>query len=57
MDAEAESPPKAASTEKLVADLRALAADAEKYVHENPWHAIGIAALAGFVLGALLNRR
>ena len=57
MDAEAESPPKAASTEKLVADLRALAADAEKYAQENPWHAIGIAALAGLVLGALLNRR
>lgn len=57
MDAEAESPPNADSTEKLVADLRALVADAEKYAHENPWHAVGIAALAGFVLGALVNRR
>lgn len=29
----------------------------EQYVHENPWRAVGIAALAGFVLGALINRR
>jgi ElaB/YqjD/DUF883 family membrane-anchored ribosome-binding protein len=108
MDTEAESPPTDVSTEKLVADLRALVADTEEllratagqagekaaaarermqaslargkqrlleaeraleddaaqaaraveeYVHENPWRAVGIAALAGFVLGALVNRR
>ena len=29
----------------------------EEYVQENPWRAVGIAAFAGFVLGALVNRR
>jgi len=29
----------------------------EAFVHENPWRAVGIAAFAGFVLGALINRR
>lgn len=108
MDAEAENTPTEVSTEKLVADLRALVADTEEllratagqagekaaaarermqvslarsrqrlleaeraledragqaaraveeFVHQNPWRAVGIAALAGFVLGALVNRR
>jgi ElaB/YqjD/DUF883 family membrane-anchored ribosome-binding protein len=57
MDTDAESPPTDVRSEKLVADLRALVADAEKYVHENPWRAVGIAAFAGFVLGALVSRR
>jgi ElaB/YqjD/DUF883 family membrane-anchored ribosome-binding protein len=108
MDTEAENTSAEISTEKLVADLRALVADTEEllratagqagekaaaarermqaslerskqrlleaeraledragqaaraveqYVHENPWQAVGIAALAGFVLGALINRR
>ena len=29
----------------------------EKYVRENPWQAIGVAAGVGFVLGLLLTRR
>lgn len=29
----------------------------DDYVHENPWRAIGIAAVAGAALGLLLNRR
>ena len=29
----------------------------DDYVHDNPWAAIGVAAGAGFVLGALLSRR
>jgi len=33
------------------------AREVEQYVHENPWRALGIAAFAGFVLGALINRR
>jgi ElaB/YqjD/DUF883 family membrane-anchored ribosome-binding protein len=57
MDTQAESPSTDVSSEKLVADFRALVADAEKYVRENPWQAAGIAAFAGFVLGALVNRR
>jgi ElaB/YqjD/DUF883 family membrane-anchored ribosome-binding protein len=29
----------------------------DDYVHDHPWQAIGAAALAGFVLGLLMNRR
>jgi ElaB/YqjD/DUF883 family membrane-anchored ribosome-binding protein len=29
----------------------------DDYVHDNPWQAIGIAAVAGFVVGLLMNRR
>lgn len=40
---------------------RAAARAADEYVHENPWQSIGaiaaVAALAGFVLGLLMNRR
>ena len=29
----------------------------DDYVHEHPWHAVGIAALIGLVLGTLISRR
>lgn len=29
----------------------------DDYVHENPWRAIGAAALIGFVAGLMMNRR
>ncbi len=44
--------------ERALEDKAGQAARAlEEYVHENPWRALGIAAFAGFVLGALVNRR
>jgi len=42
-----------ASAEKAKAAARA----ADDYVHEHPWHAVGIAALLGLVLGTLISRR
>jgi len=52
------------SKQKLLEAERALedragqaAREVEQYVRQNPWRALGIAALAGFVLGALVNRR
>jgi ElaB/YqjD/DUF883 family membrane-anchored ribosome-binding protein len=36
---------------------RQVSESADGYVRENPWKAIGIAALSGVVLGALLSRR
>ncbi len=44
--------------EKVAAE-RALAAArvADDYVHEKPWHAIGAAAGAGFIVGWLMSRR
>jgi ElaB/YqjD/DUF883 family membrane-anchored ribosome-binding protein len=29
----------------------------DDYVHDHPWQAIGIAAIIGFVVGLLMNRR
>jgi len=29
----------------------------DDYVHDHPWQAIGIAAIVGFVVGLLMNRR
>ena len=29
----------------------------DEYVHEHPWHAVGVAAVVGFLLGALISRR
>ena len=29
----------------------------DDYVHDNPWQAVGIAAVAGFVVGLMMNRR
>lgn len=29
----------------------------DDYVHDNPWRAIGVAAVVGFLAGLLINRR
>ena len=36
---------------------RAAARVTDDYVHDNPWSAIGAAAVAGFLVGMLINRR
>jgi ElaB/YqjD/DUF883 family membrane-anchored ribosome-binding protein len=50
-----------ARLEELEADLAArakhAAEDATRFVRENPWPAVGIAAAAGLLLGVLLARR
>ena len=43
--------------EEAVAKARAIADDAEEYVRDNPWQAVGIAAGIGLVLGLLMARR
>jgi ElaB/YqjD/DUF883 family membrane-anchored ribosome-binding protein len=43
--------------EEALERARALAGDADVYVRDNPWQAIGIAAGIGLVLGLLLSRR
>ena len=46
---------------ELEGELRVRARDAarttDRYVHENPWGAIGMAAGIGFILGLLSGRR
>ncbi len=40
-----------------VARVKATAKATDDYVHENPWKVIGVAAVAGLLLGALISRR
>lgn len=37
--------------------VKATAKATDDYVHENPWKAVGVAAVAGLLLGALISRR
>jgi ElaB/YqjD/DUF883 family membrane-anchored ribosome-binding protein len=49
---------KLAEAERAVLDQTRLAARAtDEYVRENPWQAVGVGALIGFLLGALISRR
>lgn len=36
---------------------KAAAAATDEYVHQHPWHAVGIAAGVGLVIGLLIGRR
>jgi len=42
--------------EGLLGQTREYVQKGDQYVRENPWQSVGFAALAGFVLGALLLR-
>jgi len=33
------------------------AKETDAYVHENPWKAVGVAAVVGVLIGALISRR
>ena len=41
----------------LLAKGRKAARATDDYVHDNPWQAIGLAGLAGVLIGALISRR
>lgn len=41
----------------LLEQGRKVAHDTDEYVQANPWKAVGIAGVAGLLLGALLSRR
>ena len=47
----------AAASQTAVGTAKETAATADKYVHESPWIAIGIAAAAGLLIGFLATRR
>ena len=40
-----------------LAQVKEVAKGADDYVHEHPWGAVGIAAVAGLLLGVLISRR
>jgi ElaB/YqjD/DUF883 family membrane-anchored ribosome-binding protein len=47
-----------ADTKEVVVDKTKQAARVtDEYVHDNPWHAVGIAAGVGLVIGLLIGRR
>ena len=41
----------------LIAKTREAARATDEYVHEKPWHAVGVAAGIGLLIGFLLGRR
>jgi ElaB/YqjD/DUF883 family membrane-anchored ribosome-binding protein len=43
--------------ETIANRTRKTAAEANNYVHEKPWNAIGASAAVGFLLGYILSRR
>ena len=43
--------------DEALAQGRKAARATDEYVHDNPWQAIGMAAMVGLLLGVLLSRR
>lgn len=43
--------------DSLVEKSKAAAAVTDKYVHDNPWKAIGVSAGIGLIIGLLIGRR
>jgi ElaB/YqjD/DUF883 family membrane-anchored ribosome-binding protein len=41
----------------LIERTREAAKDADQYVHDNPWQAIGISACVGAIVGMLIAKR
>ena len=47
----------ASAEDVLIERTRDAAKDADRYVHDNPWQAIGISACVGAIVGMLISRR
>jgi len=47
----------AEAQEDVIARAKEAAEVTDKYVHDNPWTAIGVGAGIGFLLGLLIGRR
>ncbi len=43
--------------EAILEKTRAAAKATDTYVHDNPWKSMGIAAVAGVLLGVIISRR
>lgn len=46
-----------AAEEVMIERAREAATDADRYVHDNPWQAIGVSACVGAIVGMLIARR
>jgi ElaB/YqjD/DUF883 family membrane-anchored ribosome-binding protein len=42
---------------EVAARTREAASETDRYVHDNPWQAVGVAAGIGLILGFLIGRR
>jgi ElaB/YqjD/DUF883 family membrane-anchored ribosome-binding protein len=49
--------PVVAAADSWLDGLRGAVSDADDYVHDNPWAALAVVALAGVAVGYLLSRR
>ena len=47
----------ASAEDVLIERTRDAAKDADRYVHDNPWQAIGVSACVGAIVGMLISRR
>ena len=45
------------SDDAVISQMKDVAKTADDYVREHPWGAVGIAAVAGLLLGVLISRR
>lgn len=43
--------------EEAMVRARAAAGEADRYVRDNPWQSVGVAAGVGFLIGILVSRR
>lgn len=41
----------------VLAQTKEIAEEADAYVHKNPWQAVGLAAVAGIIVGLMISRR
>jgi len=41
----------------MLGKARNAAKDAERYVRDNPWQSVGLAAGIGLIIGVLISRR
>ena len=44
-------------TEQVQRQAKAAVANSDRYVHEQPWQSVGIAAVVGLLVGFLVARR
>jgi ElaB/YqjD/DUF883 family membrane-anchored ribosome-binding protein len=43
--------------DQVIAQAKDAARATDEYVHEHPWSAVGIAAIAGLLVGVMISRR
>jgi ElaB/YqjD/DUF883 family membrane-anchored ribosome-binding protein len=43
--------------DQVIAQAKDAARATDEYVHEHPWSAVGIAAVAGLLVGVMISRR